>query len=125
MEQDRPVALTEQPTLTTRLIAAVESIAASLSTLCSQDGNSRLTKQQLAKKLNVSTRWIERHISPSLRAKKGGAAWYAEEHVREQLDGRAISPARGRITPKKVNSKTQSIEEDLRKHKAHTKAVSG
>ena len=125
MEQDFSAALAETPSLS-RLIAAIENIAALLGALHSrvEESSTWLTKEQLATRLNVSTRWIERYITPSLRAKKGGRSWYDEEHVKTQLERGAFGPARVRNKPKRLNPKTQAIEADLRKHKARTKAVS-
>lgn len=125
MEQNLSAALAETSSLS-RLIAAIEKVAALLGALHSrvEEGSTWLTKEQLARMLNVSSRWIERNITPSLRAKKGGRSWYDLEHVQTQLDSRAIGPARVCTKPKKPNPKTQAIEADLRKHKARTKAVS-
>jgi hypothetical protein len=113
----------EQPSHADRIAVAMESIAASLSALVAhtEDNTTRLTKEQLAKTLGVSSRWIERNIRPSLRAARGGRSWYAEEHVREQLDSRHLGPTRRRTTPKKPNLKALAIEADLRKHKERTK----
>lgn len=69
--------------LLTRAVHLLERIA-QVSTQ-SATSSQMLTKSELAKRLGVSTRWVERHVSPSSQPVRRGRAWYSLELVMRQL----------------------------------------
>lgn len=50
-----------------------------------QDPSAMLSRQDVARWLRVSTRWVERHLTPSAQATRRGRAWYTREDVEAQL----------------------------------------
>ncbi len=45
-----------------------------------------LDRRAVAEWLGVSTRWVERHLVPSLRARVGGKSWYRPDDIEKQLE---------------------------------------
>lgn len=51
-----------------------------------------MSRREVAEWLKVSTRWIERHLAPSLRARVGGRSWYRREDIESQLSVNRVAP---------------------------------
>lgn len=48
-------------------------------------GDRLLSRRDVASWLSVSTRWVERHLRPSVQATPRGRAWYTRDDVEAQL----------------------------------------
>ncbi len=49
-----------------------------------------LDRRQVAARLCVSIRWVERHLIPTSQPRRGGRAWYSPADVEKQM--RALRP---------------------------------
>lgn len=84
-----------------------------------------LTKQEVARQLGVSTRWVERHIVPIAQPTRRGRAWYSAEDVEHQLaswrhdaearTGRSPAPRKPRAAAPTRDRRAKEIEAELRR----------
>ena len=94
--------------------------------LLNQTEHERLvTKAQAAKRLGVSTRWIERHLKPVAQASARGRAWYSDADIERQLASRATGSVigsastlrRSKVKPqtRPTSNRAKEIEAELRR----------
>lgn len=49
------------------------------------DPSGMMSRQQVAKWLGVSVRWVERHVTPLAQKSRRGRAWYSASDVQRQI----------------------------------------
>lgn len=63
----------------------LETLTAATAPRDEEDEEKLLGKRDVADRLGVSCRWIERHLRPTLQARRGGRSWYRWSDVVEQV----------------------------------------
>lgn len=75
-----------------------------------------LTRKEIADRLGVSTRWIERHVVPTAQPRSRGRAFYAIDDVERQLAsmrGRTNLGGRAQVARQGLSQEARRVEEDL------------
>lgn len=95
-----------------RTVALLEGITGRLD---DARGERLLTKAGVARRLGVSTRWVERHLTPTAQPARRGRAWYAEEDVERQLASwRRDAEARASAAPRSRRERRGTVAQDAR-----------
>ncbi len=95
-----------------RTVALLEAITARLD---GTDQERLLSKAEVARRLRVSTRWVERHLTPTAQPARRGRAWYAAEDVERQLASwRRDAEARATAAPRPRRERRRVVPQDAR-----------
>src|SRR5688572_29043656 len=96
----------ERTALLKRVVMLLEHIAARLGGSEAPRDEQLMTKAEVARRLGVSTRWVERHLAPSSQPARRGRAWYSADDVETQLaawrrEGKRSAALRPGAAPKR------------------------